>query len=67
MEGPGLPYYRPPEPPRGPVREMWHVTEPVGDNIPFPQGVSSLQQWGATVLTTVFDGDFVELMPSDAR
>ena len=47
----GLPSYRPPEPPRGPVRELWNVSEPGTDNIPFPHGVRDLAQWGATMLT----------------
>ncbi len=47
----GLPSYRPAEPPRGPVRELWNVTDPVGSAVPFPHGVSDLAQWGATVLT----------------
>ena len=47
----GLPSYRPAEPPRAPVRELWNVTEPATDSVPFPHGVANLAQWGATMLT----------------
>ena len=47
----GLPSYRPAEPPRAPVRELWNVTEPSTDSVPFPHGVADLAQWGATMLT----------------
>ena len=64
----GLPSYRPAEPPRGPVRELWNVAEAGTDSIPFPHGVVDLAQWGATMLTmTKYKGWTFEQLFDEAR
>ena len=47
----GLPTYTHRVAPAGPVRELWHVQHPLNDNVPMPDGVESMEQWGRTVLT----------------
>ena len=47
----GLPVYTHREPPAGPVRELWHIEHPLNDSVPFPEGVTSMQQWSQTMIT----------------
>ena len=38
-------------PPPGRVREMWHLANPLNDDVPMPQGVSNMAEWGSVVVT----------------
>ena len=49
-ESNGLPEYSHPAPPTGPVRELWHVANPINGEIPFPTGIQDLQHWSTTVI-----------------
>ena len=49
-ENNGLPEYSHPAPPTGPVRELWHVSNPINGEIPFPVGIQDLQHWSTTVI-----------------
>ena len=49
-ESNGLPEYSHPAPPMGPVRELWHVANPINGEIPFPTGIQDLQHWSTTVI-----------------
>ena len=47
----GLPTYTHTFAPPGPVRELWHVQHPLNDNVPMPNGVATMEEWGRTMLT----------------
>ena len=47
----GLPTYTHTFAPPGPVRELWHVQHPLNDNVPMPNGVTTMEEWGRTILT----------------
>ena len=49
-ESNGLPEYSHPAPPMGPVRELWHVANPINGEIPIPTGIQDLQHWSTTVI-----------------
>ena len=34
----------------GPVRELWHVANPINGEIPIPTGIQDLQHWSTTVI-----------------
>ena len=36
---------------RGRVREMWHLANPLNDDVPMPNGVSNMAEWGSVVVT----------------
>ena len=36
--------------PMGPVRELWHVANPINGEIPIPTGIQDLQHWSTTVI-----------------
>ena len=39
------------EPPAGRVREMWHLQNPLNEDVPLPHGIETMTAWGEVVVT----------------